>query len=243
MGRNASIFCHLFLADDCLLFLQDYQSSLDQLLHLLKVYEEASGHKINVVKSFVFFSKNVTHDCRCTVLSNWEWGCALGKGLALVYLVYLDDPRSNFFPIWRRDFGRKLIAWGKNSSLMVAKKFWSNKSFNHSLCMQCQYVIYSHLFARICAQLLEGFGGNPFEERQDTTWVSWNNLCKPKKDEGVGFCHFNSLIKLSLLNKDGNCPNIHLCCLHEYYITNITLILISYKLKKFTTHHLDDNPC
>lgn len=49
---------HLFFADDNLLFSGATEREGDEIVKILKLYEEASGQKINTDKSSLFFSPN-----------------------------------------------------------------------------------------------------------------------------------------------------------------------------------------
>jgi hypothetical protein len=51
---------HLFLVDDNLLFCRATLMQWNHLSSILKVYEEASGQKMNENKTAIFFSKNTT---------------------------------------------------------------------------------------------------------------------------------------------------------------------------------------
>jgi hypothetical protein len=49
---------HLFFADDSLLFCRTSMQQWNHLTHLLKLYEGASGQRLNNHKTAIFFSKN-----------------------------------------------------------------------------------------------------------------------------------------------------------------------------------------
>lgn len=56
VARNAPSITHMFFfADDCYIFCKSSTKSANQVLNLLRVFEKASGHQINVDKSSVFF--------------------------------------------------------------------------------------------------------------------------------------------------------------------------------------------
>lgn len=50
---------HLFFADDSLLFCRANIMEWGSIQQLLKVYENASGQKINKEKTSIFFSRNM----------------------------------------------------------------------------------------------------------------------------------------------------------------------------------------
>lgn len=60
VSHNAPKVTHLFFADNSLLFIRMKRSDCDELLRILKVYEEASGQTINHDKSSIWFSTNTS---------------------------------------------------------------------------------------------------------------------------------------------------------------------------------------
>lgn len=59
IARGAPRLSHLFFADDSLIFCKASGEEAGHLRTILEVYERASGQKINVEKSSIFFSRNV----------------------------------------------------------------------------------------------------------------------------------------------------------------------------------------
>jgi hypothetical protein len=58
--RGAPVVSHLLFADDCFLFCRSTIEESNHLMGVLKTYEEASGQEINLSKSEVFFSRNLS---------------------------------------------------------------------------------------------------------------------------------------------------------------------------------------
>ncbi|MCH88928.1 RNA-directed DNA polymerase (Reverse transcriptase) [Trifolium medium] len=58
--RGAPIVSHLLFADDCFLFCRSNLFEPTKLMETLKTYEVASGQEINLSKSEVFFSRNIS---------------------------------------------------------------------------------------------------------------------------------------------------------------------------------------
>lgn len=56
IGQEGPLLSHLFFANDWSLFMQDSQDSLAILKEIIHDYENVLGQKINIHKSFVFFS-------------------------------------------------------------------------------------------------------------------------------------------------------------------------------------------
>jgi hypothetical protein len=58
--RGAPSVSHLLFADECFLLCRSNLDETSRLMHILKTYEEASGQEINMSKSEVFFSRNLS---------------------------------------------------------------------------------------------------------------------------------------------------------------------------------------
>ncbi|CAL1390539.1 unnamed protein product [Linum trigynum] len=78
---------HLFFADDSYLFRRDNLQECENLIEVLKEYEEHSGQRVNLAKSAVFFSKNIA-------LPDQDlWAAILGVRAVGVHDKYLSLPK------------------------------------------------------------------------------------------------------------------------------------------------------
>lgn len=59
VARGAPSITHLFFADDSYVYFRATSDEASQVMTMLSVFEKASGQKINIEKSNVFFSHNV----------------------------------------------------------------------------------------------------------------------------------------------------------------------------------------
>ncbi|XP_027157917.1 uncharacterized protein LOC113759541 [Coffea eugenioides] len=61
ISRNGPSMTHLFFADDSLIFCKANREEASELFQILRNYEKGLGQSINLEKSSVFFSSNVSH--------------------------------------------------------------------------------------------------------------------------------------------------------------------------------------
>lgn len=106
-----SITLILFFADDCLLFLQDISNSANILLSVIGRYEEASGQKINIDKSSIFFAKILEHNRRSQVghILGMKISIGNGKYLGLPYLI--GRSKSDIFTYLKEKIWKKTHGW------------------------------------------------------------------------------------------------------------------------------------
>lgn len=92
--RGAPRISHLFFVDDSLLF---YCANIEENMHvqhLLKLYEEASGQKINKEKTSLFFSKNINQGDQDRIKSICVWSIWNNMRDTWGYPPFLSDQRS-----------------------------------------------------------------------------------------------------------------------------------------------------
>ncbi|GAU29636.1 hypothetical protein TSUD_164860 [Trifolium subterraneum] len=84
--RGAPEVSHLLFADDCFLFCRANVVEVNELMRILHTYEQASGQEINLVKSEVFISRNMSH------VAKEDLSRILGVRLVLGTGIYLGLP-------------------------------------------------------------------------------------------------------------------------------------------------------
>ena len=62
--RRGPKLTHLLFADDSLIFCRATMKECNKVMDILKVYEKASGQKINRSKISLFFSKSIPEDVK-----------------------------------------------------------------------------------------------------------------------------------------------------------------------------------
>lgn len=79
MPRNCATISHLF-ADNVLIFTNDSEKSLDNLMKLISKYEHFSGQLINRYKSMFLGHKSISHKKKKVILnSKFQEGIFLTK--------------------------------------------------------------------------------------------------------------------------------------------------------------------
>lgn len=111
VARTVPPITHMFFADDSYIFCKVNVESADNVMTLLRIFEQASGHQINNDKTLVFISKNAPNR-----LKN-ELGQRLRFMEANERSLYLDLPNvvgRNKFDLFKY-LKEKLQGWDKKN--------------------------------------------------------------------------------------------------------------------------------
>ena len=71
--KNVPKLMHLLFVDDSLVFCRSTEAKCHHLLHILSVYERASGQQVNRAKTNLFFSKSTPHEMQSRMHLEWQW--------------------------------------------------------------------------------------------------------------------------------------------------------------------------
>lgn len=94
--RRAPSVSHLFFADDSLIFCRASTSDCDNILQLIKTFEETSGQRINWGKTNLFFSSNTNQASMESLKAFWGASATLSqdKYLGLPTLIRRNKKQS-----------------------------------------------------------------------------------------------------------------------------------------------------
>ncbi|GMI70835.1 hypothetical protein like AT3G24255 [Hibiscus trionum] len=119
--RHGPPISHLFFADDMILFSEASASQVAIIEEVLRSFSAASGQKVSIAKTSIFFSKNVEHDLSVAISSRFGF-CRvsdLGKYLGVPLLHKRVTRASYHFIVQRvRD---KLSGWMAKSLSLAGR--------------------------------------------------------------------------------------------------------------------------
>ncbi|CAH9113463.1 unnamed protein product [Cuscuta europaea] len=183
VARGAPIITHLFFADDSLLFFKATHGEASIVKETLNDYALASGQVINLQKSKIFFSSNVSEDCKEGLKEMLGVGLAGSEELYLglpsligrnkrAILSYLKQRTINRIQSWNNLFlsgaGREVLL----KSVIQAMPTYAMNVFlpPKDLCKEIEV-------------LLNGFWWQG-KTNKGIRWSNWEDLCRPKKLRG-----------------------------------------------------------
>lgn len=111
IAPNALTICHLFFADDTLLFTRATQNDCQRILQILLAYELASGQKINLQKTEISFSPNTLQSDRDYITQSFhlQGGTGHHKYLGLPSLIGRN--KNEAFQIINAKVWKRLEGW------------------------------------------------------------------------------------------------------------------------------------
>ena len=199
--NKAPIVSHMLFADDSYVYCKADTNEADKVLELLKVYEDASGQKINKEKSSVFFSGNVIQYNRVEVSHKLgmkeadEHSTYLGLPNILgrkksVVLAYLKDRVQNRIQSWRpKKFSKP------TKEILIKTATQSLPVFAMNV-----FLLPIEITKEIEKMLANFWWSSTDSGGRTINWMAWDRMTKHKHSGGLGFRSFRDF-NLAMLGK------------------------------------------
>ncbi|XP_057803071.1 uncharacterized protein LOC131018358 [Salvia miltiorrhiza] len=190
MARHCPSITNLFFADDSLIFFRANEEGAKSLGDVLHSYELASGQTINLEKSTICFSPNMSPACIekvTTILSIRE---TAGHSLYLGLPTSIPRKKKLQFEYLRDSVTKKLDGWD-NKLFSAGGKETLIKSVIQSIPTYAMAVFRIPVgictdIEKSCANFWWGDGA----EGRKLHWARWDKLCLAKSRGGLGFRRF-----------------------------------------------------
>ncbi|KAG7586642.1 Reverse transcriptase zinc-binding domain [Arabidopsis thaliana x Arabidopsis arenosa] len=187
LTRNCPSIQHLLFADDSLFLCRANFKEGAEILQCLKLYGDASGQEINLQKSSIIYGAKMEPIMRhllglfLGILKEGGDGMYLGlpecfSGSKCDLLAYITKKLKTRLTGW---YAKTLSLGGKEvllKSVAMALPVYAMSCFKLTK-YQCQQI----------TSAMTSFWWNSCEERKKMHWVSWEKMCKTRKDGGLGF--------------------------------------------------------
>ena len=174
----------------------------ERIVKVLEDYERDSGQKINKEKTSLYFSKTTSREVQDQVKQR------LGAEIVRHHEKYLGLPplvgrgKRKAFNRIKDQVGRKIARW-KGKLLSNAGREILIKAVAQATPTYTMSIF--KLPDSLCKDLnsmMGNFWWGQKEKERKLAWVSWEKLCKPKAEGGMGFRDLKNF-NLALLAKQG----------------------------------------
>ena len=198
--RRAPRITHMLFADDSIVFCRTTREECDRVVNVLEDYERDSRQKLNKEKTSLYFSKNTSKEIKEYVKE--KFGARVvqhpEKYLGLPPLVGRGKRKA--FNRIKDQVGRKIACW-KSKLLSHVGREVLIKVVAQAIPMYTMSVF--KIPDMLCKELNSPMGkfwwGQKDRERK-MAWISWERLCPPKAEGGMGFRDLKAF-NLALLTK------------------------------------------
>jgi hypothetical protein len=207
--RNAPIISHLLFADDCFLFFRASDSEAGTMKNILSTYEAASGQAINLQKSEIYCSRNVSPANRNSVSNILGVQQVLGTGKYLGLPSMVGRSRKATFRFIKDRIWKKINSWSSRClsqagrEIMIKSVLQSIPSYIMSI-----FLIPSSLCDEIEKMMNSFWWGHNKEQSKGIHWLSWERLAMHKMRVAWVLKVFKLLIMRCLVSRLGSYKQI-----------------------------------
>ncbi|XP_074348254.1 uncharacterized protein LOC141687015 [Apium graveolens] len=202
MGCSDEVI-RLFMEYDTYIYCKAKESEVEHVIDMLSIFEKATRQKVNVEKSYIFFTRSIDHSVRnviCNML-NFKEANSGTKYLGLPNIIrrnmnavlgYLTDRLKE-----------KVEGWDKKSLSRSAKemllKTVAQTLPNYAMSM---FWFQQHLCNEMEKIMNKFWWRGSKKKSTGIHWMNWDRICEMKSIGGLGFRKLREF-NLALLGKQG----------------------------------------
>ncbi|XP_024200200.1 uncharacterized protein LOC112203464 [Rosa chinensis] len=186
---------HLLFADHSMLYAQASLEDCYQIQEVLETYGRASGQLVNFDKSSVVFSKNVDSAIQEEISSLLGVEVVASHDKYLGLPTYVGRKKTATFQYIKENLAKKLSNWqgkvlsGAGKDILIRVVAQALPTYAMSVFQLTKN------FCEDLEQLCARFWWGSTMDKRKIHWKTWNALCNPKEEGGLGFrslASFNS---------------------------------------------------
>ncbi|KAL4384232.1 hypothetical protein GQ457_15G020000 [Hibiscus cannabinus] len=159
-SQNGPRITHILYADDCLLFLKNSAGEAQKLKDILSCYEGSSGQKVNVEKSYIYFSNGMTYESKREISRILCMRDELEVGNYLGLPLIVGKSKLQALRFLNEKVDKRVNGWTKNLLSFGGREPITNTMRGHWWSGRANARGWAH--------------------------VAWNKVCRPKLLGGIG---------------------------------------------------------
>ncbi|XP_058742418.1 uncharacterized protein LOC131614899 [Vicia villosa] len=185
--RGAPSVSYLLFTNDCFLFCRANLSEVNNIMEILRVHVDASGQDINLSKSEVFFSRNISRPTQEDLASIMGVKHVMGTGTYLGLPSLTGRSKKDTFGYVKDRIWKKINAWRSRpiskagKEVMIKSVLQSIPSYIMSLFILPDGIVKD--IKKMLNSFWWGGGNNP----NCIKWMAWDRLTGTKNEGGLGF--------------------------------------------------------
>lgn len=200
LSRGGPKLSHMFFADDLIMFTEASEDQLNVVMNVLEDFCVCSGEKVNINKSAIFCSRNVsdTLASRLSEISGFNLTSDLGKYLGVPLLHGRAGVICYKYIVEKVQ--KKLSAW-KAKTLSLAGRIELVRSVLLSIpYYTMQATMIPVTVCNSIEQLCRNFIWGSSQSERKVHLISWNKICQPTAAGGLGLRNLR-LMNLAFMMK------------------------------------------
>ncbi|CAJ2665105.1 unnamed protein product [Trifolium pratense] len=179
--------------DDCFLFCRANVAEVTQLLSILQTYEQASGQEINLSKSEVFISRNMSQAAQADLAGILGVRHVLGTGIYLGLPSMVGRSKKAIFSYIKDRIWKRINSWRGRALSKAGKEIMIKSVLQAIPAYVMSLFILPSSFIDDIEKMINAFwwgGGNG--NSKGIHWLAWERLACPKDKGGLGFRNFEA---------------------------------------------------
>ncbi|GAU32101.1 hypothetical protein TSUD_358070 [Trifolium subterraneum] len=199
--RGAPMVSHLLFADDCFLFCRANLSESRKLMEVLKVYEDVSGQEINLSKSEVFFSRNISQAAQEDLSRVMGVRHVLGTGTYLGLPSLVGRSKKATFAYIKDRIWKKINSWRRRPMSKAGKEVMIKSVLQAIPSYVMSIYLLPDTLVKEIERMINAFwwGGST---NKGIKWLSWERMVPSKDRGGLGFRDLQ-VFNLAMVAKQG----------------------------------------
>ena len=187
VARACPPISHLLFADDSIFFCKVKREECQTILRILKEYEVASGQYINFEKSSIQFGHKIDEDLRQEMRDIMGIQNLGGMGSYLGIPESLGGSKVQVFSFVQERLNNRVNGWTfkfftKGGKEVIIKSVVTALPNHVMSCFRIPKTVMKKLTSAVAQ-----FWWSPGGSTRGMHWKSWDKLCAPKDEGGLGF--------------------------------------------------------